>query len=255
MSVFDEVYADKYDHLYTGKDYKSECDLIEEAIRRFSAGKISKMIDVGCGTGEHSIELTVRGYEMCGIDLSQYMINQAALKSEHLHSNKPVWVCGDARSFIAPGKYDAAIMMFAVIGYLTTNAYVIEGLRNIRKHLNKDSLFICDFWYGPSVLSTRPTDRVRNIKTANGEIVRSASTQLCTEQHTADVTFNLWNFSDDRLISKSEETHHLRYFFPKEFELFLTLSGFELLQISAFPKLDSKLSDDTWNAFVVAKAI
>jgi hypothetical protein len=47
----------------------------------------------------------------------------------------------------------------------------------------------------------------------------------------------------------------MRFFFPKEIELLLSLSGFQLLKISAFPSLDEPVMENTWNALAVAKAI
>lgn len=40
------------------------------------------MLDVGCGTGRHSIELTNRGNAITGIDLSDLMLGKAREKTE-----------------------------------------------------------------------------------------------------------------------------------------------------------------------------
>ena len=256
MSVFNSLYAGQYDQLYIDKNYREECDLIEAAIRRFAPSQPNSILDIGCGTGSHALELAKRGYRVTGVDLSQSMLDQASEKAELLDSTlRPTWQCADARGFDARGTFDAAIMMFAVIGYLTTNDDVIKGLQNVRRHLKPGALFICDFWYGPSVLSVRPTDRVRVLPTPQGRVIRAASTTLDIPHHTADVTFKLWALHGDRLIGETNETHHLRYFFPQEFELMLKIGGFSLRSLSAFPSLDVPLSGDTWNALVVAESV
>ena len=256
MGIFNELFAEQYDSLYASKNYQFECDIIEEAVRRFATSKPVSLLDVGCGTGGHAMEMSRRGYVVTGVDLSQKMLDLALGKSaSQLSVHSPRWVCGDMRDFETGQQYDLTIMMFAVVGYLTTNIDVLAGLRNIRRHLKPGALLICDFWSGPSVLTVRPGERVRVLKTQDGQVIRTASTTLDIVKHTADVTFKLWALAHDRVVSESCETHHLRYFFPMEFELFLSNAGFKLKGLSAFPSLDETLTSESWNALAVAVAI
>jgi SAM-dependent methyltransferase len=256
MSVFTEIYSSQYDNLYQKKNYHAECDLIEQAIKRYAKKSLKTLLDVGCGTGNHSIELSKRGFQVTGVDLSQSMLEEAARKSSNMHvTQRPVWQHGDLRDFDTGRRFEVGIMMFAVIGYLTTNDEVLQGLRNIRRQLEEGAIFICDFWYGPSVIATKPSDNVRLFETGLGRLIRTASTKLNAMEHTADVTFRLWMLQENELVSEICETHHLRFFFPKEFELLLNLAGFKLNSISAFPSLDEPLGEDTWNALVIAEAV
>jgi SAM-dependent methyltransferase len=256
VSVFREVYAGKYDELYSSKNYPSECDLIEEAVSRYATIKPLTLLDVGCGTGGHAIEMARRGYDVTGVDLSQHMLDLAAKKSNsQLTLNRPRWLCDDVCNFKLCEQFDLAVMMFAVVGYLTTNSDVLAGLRNIRRHLKPNALLICDFWSGPTVLSVRPVDRIRELQVQGGKVVRVASTTLDISKHTADVTFKLWEIKNSQLVAESFEAHRLRYFFPMEFELFLSNAGFQLKSLSAFPTLDDPLTSESWNALAVCSAI
>lgn len=257
MTVFDAHYAGQYDQFYAEKNYGGECDLVEAAVERYARYAPKTLLDVGCGTGGHSIEFARRGYSVTGVDQSQSMLSLAEKKSaSSAAQQRPTWLCGDARDFDTGESFDLGIMMFAVVGYMTTNDDVLNCLRNIRRQLKSGALFLCDFWYGPSVLSVRPTDRVRVLHVPpHGTVIRSASTTLDIEHHLADVTFKLWSLEGDRLIDQTTETHRLRYFFPQEFALMLSVTGFCLRSMSAFPTLDQPLDSDTWNAFVVAEAV
>lgn len=255
MSVFNALYADQYDALYTDKNYVAECDLVEAACARNDVSPKS-ILDIGCGTGTHVIEFARRGYDCTGVDLSPAMLTIASNKAAELNvQHSPHWLNADAREFEAGRTFDVAVMMFAVISYLTRNEDVIQALKNIRRHLNVGSLFICDFWYGPAVLSVKPNERVRVLDTQNGKTIRAASTTLDTYRHTADVTFKLWSTKGDTYLGETSETHTMRYFFPQEFSLLLQKAGFELISLSQFPELDQVLSSETWNAFSVARAI
>jgi SAM-dependent methyltransferase len=256
MKVFDAAYADSYDALYAEKNYEQECDLIDEAVRKHGGKGGRALLDVGCGTGGHAWELSRRGYLVTGVDLSAAMLEVAMAKpSPTGMQSRPHFFQGDARNFDSGKEHDTAIMMFAVIGYMVGNADVMAALRNVRRQLRHGGLFVCDFWYGPAVLSVRPGDRVRVMDTGAGRIIRSASTILDTEAHTADVSFRLWSIAADRLVSETTETHRMRYFFPQEMRLFLDSAGFEVLSMTAFPSLDEPLSDQRWNSLVVARAV
>jgi ubiquinone/menaquinone biosynthesis C-methylase UbiE len=255
MSVFNALYANHYDTLYLEKDYGGECDLVEAAAARFGAGP-KNILDIGCGTGSHAIEFARRGYQCTGIDMSESMINLAQQKSSNEHlAHAPKWILGDARSFDAGGPFDMAVMMFAVVSYLTSNQDVLAGLSNVRRHLKLGALFACDFWYGPAVLSVRPNERVRILETPNGRSLRAAATTVNSFAQTADVSFRLWSIEGDKFVGETLETHTMRYFFPQEFKLLLENAGFECVHLSTFPTLDGELNDESWNAFCVAKAI
>lgn len=256
MTVFKSHYAGQYDQFYSEKDYSGECDLIEEAVRRYAAHAPKSVLDIGCGTGGHAIELAGRGYRVTGVDLSQAMLDVATRKCAGLSlaGGTPQWLCGDAKDFESGREHDLGVMMFAVIGYLAENADILKSLRNIRRQLKRGALFICDFWYGPTVLTMGPSDRIRVFESNEGKTIRSASTKLDVVRHTADVTIGLWTLAGDRLVGESTEIHRLRYFFPQEFSMLLSVAGFRSVGISAFPSIDAQPDINTWNALSIAVA-
>ena len=78
-----ENYAQKYDKECFVQGTVGECDFIEQEINR---DKSLKVIDIGCGTGRHVIELTKRGYNVTGVDLSEFV--SGVIHSNH--TNKPL---------------------------------------------------------------------------------------------------------------------------------------------------------------------
>lgn len=253
-SVFSSQYSGQYDTLYRQKNYVGECNLIERIWAR-EASEGATLLDVGCGTGSHLIEFARRGYECTGIDLSPSMIEEARQKASRSRLDKsPQWQVADARSFRTGTTYDKAIMMFAVVGYLTTNDEVLSGLRNIRRHLKLGGIFICDFWYGPAVLAVRPNERVRLLDDGERKTLRAAATTVDSFNHTADVNFRLWSVEGDKFLGETNEVHRMRYFFPQEFRLLLQTAGFDMVSLDEFPS-GAPLSDQSWNAICTAKAI
>jgi 2-polyprenyl-3-methyl-5-hydroxy-6-metoxy-1,4-benzoquinol methylase len=73
-----ENYARKYDAECFTQGTAGECDFIEEECGR---DKSVKVLDIGCGTGRHAIELTKRGYKVTGVDLSESQLQRAREKA------------------------------------------------------------------------------------------------------------------------------------------------------------------------------
>jgi SAM-dependent methyltransferase len=254
--VFGSVYADAYDMLYYDKNYHAECDLIERIFQIYGEGPISSILDLGCGTGNHSILLAQRGYRIVGVDHSADMLTHARKKAATLvDSNNVAFHHGDIRSIDLREHFDAVLMMFAVLGYQIQNADVLSALKAARRHLRLGGLFIFDFWYGPAVLHQRPSQRIKVVPTPEGQILRVTSAELEIRRHVCTVHFHVWRLEGERLAAEVQEDHQVRYFFPLELEFFLECSGFTLIRLGAFPEFDRDPDEKTWNVLAVARAV
>ena len=253
-AVFQQGYADQYDLFYGDKDYESECDLLEQAVQRYCQEPVHTILDMGCGTGNHSIPLARRGYQVHGVDISENMLAHAVEKTQKVtFKYPPVFSQGDVRSVDFGNQFDAVLMMFAVLGYQLTNEDALAALRTVRKYLKPGGLFIFDVWYGPAVLAIRPSDRIKIILTADGKVIRTASGSLDTTHQVGEVRYHVWRLSGDRVISETEEAHAMRFFFSIELELLLSNCGLTLVSLTAFPSLEQAADETTWNVLGMAK--
>jgi SAM-dependent methyltransferase len=254
-STFGSAYSDAYDLLYSDKDYKAECDLIENLFHRYSKVPVSTVLDLGCGTGNHAFAMSSRGYDVLGIDRSEGMLAVARHRSQSNDHGKVRFQSGDIRTANPGQAFDAALIMFAVLGYQVDNDDVLSTLTAARKSLKPGGLLIFDVWYGPAVLQQRPSDRVKVIPTHGGKILRVASGDLDVANHACDVRFRLWRLAEGQVVTEIEETHRMRYFFPLELSFFLSSSGFQLIRLGAFPDFDKEPDESTWSVLTVAQAV
>lgn len=105
-SLFENA-ARKYDEEIFVKGTKGECDFIE---KESGFDKSLKILDVGCGTGRHAIELTKRGYNVTGIDLSDSLLKRA--KQKAAEQNLQIdFQKHDARNLPFNNEFDMAIML------------------------------------------------------------------------------------------------------------------------------------------------
>lgn len=255
--TFGQAYSASYDTLYQDKNYVAECDLLEAAAVRSLGVKLREILDLGCGTGSHAAEWARRGVRVHGIDRSEEMLKGARAKcaADPNLAARMSFSQGDVRTVRLDRSFDFVTMMFAVLGYQVSNADLAATLATVRSHLPVGGLFACDFWYGPAVLAQRPTDRLRAIERASGRIIRWASTSLDTYRHTANVTFQLWEIDGRSIVSEIREEHLMRFLFAQELEFHASVAGLEVVSLTAFPSLDVPVSDQTWNAFMVARAV
>jgi SAM-dependent methyltransferase len=254
-SVFGTEYAGSYDLLYGDKDYEFECDLLEQMIEKHGFSPTRSILDLGCGTGNHALPLAKRGYDVVGVDRSQEMLACMRNKADNQRSSQLIYHRGDIRSVDLNRTFDVTLMMFAVLGYQTENKDVLAALGTARRHLNPGGILIFDVWHGPAVLNLRPTERAKIIPTSEGEMVRFANGILDTELQTCTVSYQIWQIKDNRILARAKESHTMRYFFPLELDFLLEFTGFTRLSLSAFPEIQRKADESTWNALIVARAI
>ena len=250
--VFTDAYADAYDRLYDEKDYDGECSALERMFAEFGTGRIRSVLDLGCGTGSHAVRLALRGYHVTGVDASIAMLGVAERKAAAAGVT-PSLLAADLRSLSLGAQFDAVVMMFAVLGYQTTNEDVSRALQAVRKHLRPGGVFFADFWFGPAVLRDRPSDRVRVIDSAGRRTIRTAEPYLSVMRHVCDVHYNVIEIEDDRVISQDTEDHAMRFYFPLEIEALCASAGLRLTALRRFPELDCAPSEATWNAALVAQ--
>lgn len=249
-----QSYGKYYDIIYADKDYKKECDFLEKIFKNYSKFTPKTILDGGCGTGSHAILLAERGYEVTGIDLSEEMINIAKEKASKRGININFNVM-DLRELHLNKKFDACILMFAVIDYLTNNKDLLRALANIRKVLKNGSLFIFDFWYGPAVLTILPSIRVKKVKKGNLKVIRFAEPHLNTFHHICEVNYYFIVIKENLVIYEGEEKHIVRFYFPEEIKHYLEESNFQLIRFCPFLELDAQPSEKTWNVTAIAQAV
>lgn len=255
MSVF-ERYARYYDLLYRDKPYKQEADYIHELILSH-APRAKVLVELGCGTGIHAEHLAHAGMEVYGADLSDWMLERAESRRAKLAKNvseRMHFSLGDARSVRLGVKADAVISLFHVMSYQSESADLQAIFATAREHLRPGGVFIFDVWYGPAVLSDRPAVRMKVYEDHELKITRIAEPALHLERNLVDVRYHIiaWNKSTGD-YSETDETHHMRYLFSPEIELFAAQAGFALVDSHEWMS-GRKPGFDTWGVCFICRA-
>ena len=249
MSVFG-AYSRYYDLLYRDKDYVGEAAYVRSLIQRHHPGAES-VLDLGCGTGRHALLLAEAGYRVTGVDRSLEML--AAAKAQSCAGVAPEFLEGDVRSAHLGAQFDAVVSLFHVMSYQVTNEDLKAAFLTAREHLKPGGVFIFDSWYGPTVLTERPSIRTRRLEDEHTLVTRTAHPTSNPNANTVDVHYQMQvvdkqSGTDEELT----ETHTMRYLFLPEVLLLLESAGFHLQASHEFLS-DKPLGFDTWTSVFVAR--
>jgi SAM-dependent methyltransferase len=164
------------------------------------------------------------------------------------------YVVSDIADLSLGRRFDAAIMMFNVIGYLAEPKQRLRAVAAVREHLRPGGPFVFDYWHGPAVLASPPAETFREIPIEGGQLLRGASTDFDPEQRLCDVTMSVWRIEGDRVAGRTSERHRVRFYDEAELSDLLGGSGFDLIRTAAFSDPRRPPTPPEWQAVGIAVA-
>jgi SAM-dependent methyltransferase len=251
--IFGLDYAQVYDAIYREKDYHTEVALIEDIFARNGLVGSKEILDLGCGTGNHTFLLAGHGHSIVGVDRSRYMLAQARKK---LGGSSPVidFFESDIRELDLGKRFDAVLMMFSVLSYQLDDADLMAALAIVRSHLKMGGLFVFDVWNGPAVLAQKPSERWLEAIHGLASVTRRSLGTLNASKHVCRVRFELQHVAPNTQVQKWAEEHVLRYYFFEELYSALRKNDLNLLDFRSFPDNQAPADERAWNAIGVARA-
>jgi SAM-dependent methyltransferase len=222
---------------------------VQSLLARYGKAR-GALLDLGCGTGRHALELARLGFSGLGIDASERMIAQARARTPPELAARLAFATGDLRSARLGRRFDAVVALFHVASYQTTNEDLAAMLATVREHLAPDGIFVCDFWYGPGVLTDPPTVRERSVTDAHRTVTRVAEPVMLPAENCVDVRYTLRVTRAGAAAAELCETHRMRYLFLPELRWLLAGAGLGLRAAEAW--LGGELGPGSWNAVLTA---
>ncbi|MEW6715818.1 MAG: class I SAM-dependent methyltransferase [Nitrospirota bacterium] len=243
-----ENYAYKYDKEPFVQGTVGECDFIEQEVGR---DKSIKIIDIGCGTGRHAIELTRRGYTVTGVDLSENQVKRAREKAQEAGVTID-FQTQDARNLPFDGEFDLAIMLCeGGFSLMETDEMNLEILKEATKALKSKGKLIFTTLNGLFPLFHSVNEFYKSAQKEGQSQCKECSFDLMTfRDHNTAV------FEDDS-GNKRELKCNERYYVPSEITWLLKSLGYKKIDIlgaklGAFSRHD-KLTTEDFEMLVVAE--
>jgi ubiquinone/menaquinone biosynthesis C-methylase UbiE len=220
---YEELFADfakTYDKEVFTQGTLQEVGFIE---REIGHNQQLKILDVGCGTGRHAVELARRGYEVTGIDLSEAQLSHAKEKAKNAGVSVR-FLQRDARKSGFKDRFDLAIMLceggFSLMETDEENYAILSSCARALKPGGK-FIFTCLNALFPLVNSFK-------------DIVNSETTSTQTPQNKFDVA-TLRSRSVLKAVDDSgrKMTLHCneRFYMPSELHWMLHSLGFKDINV------------------------
>jgi 2-polyprenyl-3-methyl-5-hydroxy-6-metoxy-1,4-benzoquinol methylase len=211
---FFDGYAVKYDDECFTKNTTAEVEFI---VAELGLEPGMSILDMGCGTGRHTVALAQLGYRMTGVDLSAGMLAVARQRARSAGVTVEL-IQSDATKFKTDARYDAALCLcegsFGLIGSADDPVeHDLATLRNISAVLKAGAGFILTALNG-----------IRKIRKATSEDIASGD---------FDPVFILSKYTMEYETPEGTKsiTVHERGFVPTELLLMCRDAGLEVLHL------------------------
>lgn len=223
MSQYEKL-AEIYDCLVAGIDYEEWADYIEEILQRFSVSA-RYIADLACGTGNTTLPLAARGYEVYGVDLARAMLDRAEEKARD-KGLSPSLLWQDMRLLSLPRPMDMITCYHDGLNYIIDPGDLQEVMNRVYKSLRPGGLFIFDL------------NAVEKLSGAGGNTTFFDDQDMSLIWESAyDQETDVWEIRLTGFIRKGElyekftEVHREKAYKQEEALSYLRKAGFKVLDV------------------------
>lgn len=224
MDWFD---SDYYHILYKHRDYNEARNFIDNIIEYLDLKKGSKILDLACGIGRHSIYLDKIGFKVVGTDKSSNNIKKAKARQNQSLSFLQMEMIDNTNH-----KYDGIFNLFTSFGYVNHD-YNLKTVKNIERQLKDNGTVVVDFM---NTLFVKNNLVIEETKVIN------------------DLSFKIKRRSDGKFIYKEIKFHDKRDYFFHEKVMDLSLNDFESYLTRYNLRIIKTFGDYNLNDFDIKKS-
>ncbi len=127
--LFDDCYLDFHGGLVAVAPSDRDAEFVDCAL---ALAPGSRVLDLGCGFGRHSVALARLGHHVTGLDLSARLLEHASGLAARCGVSVE-WVRRDMRDLAGLGPFDACVCLYTVLGYFddADNERVVRAVRDV----------------------------------------------------------------------------------------------------------------------------
>ena len=149
MAWFKDWFNTSYYHILYGQRDENEAKLFIDNLLNFLKPEANaQFLDLACGKGRHSFDLSEHGYTVCGVDLSIESIAEAQ-KISHTRLHFDVH---DMRKPYKKGYFDYVCNLFTSFGYFDQQEDNLLTLKSVVENLKPGGVFVQDFFNANKVV-------------------------------------------------------------------------------------------------------
>jgi len=135
-------FASVYDELTKNVDYKGRALYIKKILKKYNINN-GLLLDLACGTGSLSIELSKLGFEVIGTDASYDMLSEAQNKACEYGENI-MFLCQRMEETDLYGSVRAIVCALDSINHVTDYELIKKTFKTLKNFLDTDGIIIFD---------------------------------------------------------------------------------------------------------------
>lgn len=189
--------------------------------------KEAKILELCCGTGRLTVPIAKAGYNICGVDYTSSMLEQANVKASEagLEIN---FIEADIRSLNLQEKFDFIFIPFNSIHHLYKNEDLFKAFNGVKNHLKEGGLFLLDC-FNPNIQyiveGEKEQRKIAEYTTEDGRAVLIKQTMRY--ESATQINRIEWHYFLNGEFH-SIQNLDMRLFFPQELDSYLEGAGFEI---------------------------
>lgn len=234
-------FAFVYDKLMDDVDYENWINYIEQIIKNENV-QVKNILELACGTGNITIPLAQKNYDIVGIDISDEMLNVARSKAERQNLELVLLEQDIAELDFDVTNLDCVLCACDGFNYITYDKDLLNIFSKIYELLKEKGIFIFDissFYKLSTILGNNMYGENRE------DISYMWQNYFDDEQNLVEMELTFFVKDQNGKYDKHEELHLQRGYTEEEILHMLTKSGF--LDIKVYgdftfkqPKKDSE---------------
>jgi len=186
------------------------------------------VLELACGSGRLTIPLAETGVEITGLDISEEMLDLAALKASERGVKIPL-VRGDVRSFNLGREFKFIFIPAQSLTHLHKREEIEDCFACVRRHLAEEGRFLVELFNPAVKLLARDSDHrysVGEYEDTNEEGSRVFVAEEVRYDAATQINYIRWFFRNERSDQERVLSFEMRQFFPQEIDALLWYNGF-----------------------------
>ena len=190
--------------------------------------KEAKILELCCGTGRLTVPIAKAGYNICGVDYTSSMLEQAKVKASEagLEIN---FIEADIRSLNLQEKFDFIFIPFNSIHHLYKNEDLFKAFNGVKNYLKEEGLFLLDC-FNPNIQyiveGEKEQKKIAEYTTEDGRAVLIKQTMRY--ESATQINRIEWHYFINGEFH-SIQNLDMRLFFPQELDSYLEGAEFEII--------------------------
>lgn len=135
---------DEYDLLYQNRNDEEAARLIDLIQKETALPASTRVLDIGCGRGRHSLIFAERGYRVTGLDLSEKAIEIARERRDAAGLDVE-FILGDMRETVEENGFELVVNLFTAFGYFDDPDEHEQAIAAMIASLKPGGWFVQDF--------------------------------------------------------------------------------------------------------------